>query len=423
MASGPLAGIRILEFTQIIAGPFACQNLSDMGAEVIKVEPPGGEPWRVFAEFMPKEAKYFQSLNRGKQSLVLALEKPEAQEIVHRLIPDIDVVVVNYRPDVAARLRIDYETLSGIKSDLIYADNTAFGREGPWSHRPGYDLVVQAVSGVMALEGKTRDDGAPDALRIPLADYGTGLALAWGVTAALYHREKTGEGQVINATLLNTALAFQGSVVMDLPAADAMTKARMERVHKLRDEGAAWVDIVQAYDPYAVLGVGNIYYRTYRTQDGAVTIGALSASLWEKVRRAVGTDFLGPADPNYNPLDPEWRAFAEGKVAEVEETMLTKGTDEWLEILEREGVPSGPVNFPEDMGNDAQVLANNMMVELEHDLSGPQRQVAPLLRMSKTPLVAQGASPPLGRDTDAVVQGAGYSAEEIASLREQGVIE
>ena len=422
MASGPLSGVRVLEFTQIIAGPFACQNLSDMGAEVIKVEPPGGEPWRAFAEFMPKEAKYFQSLNRGKQSLVLALEKPEAQEIVHRLVRDMDVVVVNYRPDVAARLNVDYETLSAIKPDLIYADNTAFGRQGPWAHRPGYDLVVQAVSGVMALEGKTRKDGAPDALRIPLADYGTGLALAWGVTAALYHREKTGEGQLVNATLLNTALAFQSSIVFDLPAADSMTHARMERVHQLKESGAEWTDIVEAYDAFAIIGIGNIYYRTYRTSDGAVTVAALSASLWEKVRRAVGTDFLGPADPNYNPLDEEWRAFAESKVAEVEETMLSKTTDEWLEILEREGVPCGPVNFPEDMIDDPQVQANGMIVNLEHDLSGPQRQVGPLLRMSKTPLEAQGASPPLGRDTDAVLGAGGYSADEIASLREQGII-
>ena len=231
MASGPLVGIRVLEFTQIIAGPFACQNLSDMGAEVIKVEPPGGEPWRQFSQFMPGEAKFFQSLNRGKKSLVLKLQDRAAQEVVRALMPRIDVVVVNYRPDVPKRLGIDYETLSAIKPDLIYVDNTAFGRRGPWAHRPGYDVVVQAFSGLMAGEGKVKG-AAPDLIRAtPVADYGTGVAIAWGVCAALFHRERTGEGQLIQSSLLKTALAFQGSVVFDLPAADELAHRRMDRVH------------------------------------------------------------------------------------------------------------------------------------------------------------------------------------------------
>ena len=194
--AGALEGIRVLEFSQIIAGPYACQNLAEMGAEVIKVEPPDGEPWRQFSQFYPGEAKYFQSLNRGKKSLAIALQDSAAQDLSMKLIPFCDVVLVNYRPDVAKRLGIDYATLSAIKSDLIYADNTAFGRSGPWSHRPGYDIVVQAVSGMMAAEGKLGDDGEPKTISsTAIADYGTGLALAWGITAALFHRERTGEGK------------------------------------------------------------------------------------------------------------------------------------------------------------------------------------------------------------------------------------
>jgi crotonobetainyl-CoA:carnitine CoA-transferase CaiB-like acyl-CoA transferase len=423
MATGPLDGIRVLEFTQIIAGPFACQNLADMGAEVIKVEPPEGEPWRQFSQFMPGEAKYFQSLNRGKKSLVLALQEPAAQEIVHRLMPEIDVVVVNYRPDVPARLRIDYDTLSKIKPNLIYVDNTAFGRKGPWSHRPGYDVVVQAVSGLMAGEGKVDADGAPEAIRsTPIADYGTGLAIAWGVCAALYHRERTGEGQLITSTLLNTALAFQGSVVFDLPVADEMVRMRMGRLHQLEEQGAPYPDLVAAHNPMKVLAAGNIYYRAYATKDGALAVGALSASLWAKVRKAIGTEFLGMADPQYNPLDAAWQAKAHTAVAEVEQILRSKTTEEWMEIFDREGVPAGPVNFPEDLIDDPQVQANEMMVSLDHELAGPQRQVGPILGMSKTPLAAQGASPRLGADTDDYVRRAGYSDAEIAKLREQGLI-
>ncbi len=423
MASGPLDGIKVLEFTQIIAGPFGCQNLSDMGAEVIKVEPPEGEPWRQFSQFMPGEAKYFQSLNRGKKSLVLSLQDPAAQEIVHRLMPEIDVVVVNYRPDVPARLRIDYDTLSAIRPDLIYVDNTAFGRRGPWSHRPGYDVVVQAVSGLMAGEGKVDPKGAPDPIRsTPIADYGTGLAIAWGVCAALYHRERTGEGQLITSTLLNTALAFQGSIVFDLPVADEMVHARMARVHELEAQGATYPELVAAHNPMRALAAGNIYYRAYSTKDGALAVGALSASLWAKVRKAIGTEFLGMADPEFNPLDPAWQQKAAGAVAEVEAILRSKTTDEWMEIFDREGVPAGPVTFPEDLLDDPQVQANEMIVSLEHELSGPQRQVGPILGMAKTPLAAQGPSPRLGADTDEYVRRAGYGDAEIAKLREQGVI-
>jgi crotonobetainyl-CoA:carnitine CoA-transferase CaiB-like acyl-CoA transferase len=424
MASGPLDGIRILEFTQIIAGPFSCQNLADMGAEVIKVEPPEGEPWRLFSEFMPGESKMFQSLNRGKRSLVLELQNPEAQAIVHKLIPDIDVVVINYRPDVPVKLGIDYETLRAIREDIIYVDNTAFGRQGPLASSPGYDIIAQALSGLMVGEGKfNAATGTPEMIRsTAIADYGTGLAIAWGVCAALFHRERTGKGQMIESTLLQTALAFQGSSVMDLPAADEMKYEKMARVHQLQEEGASYPELLAAHNPLSVLSAGNIYYRAYSTRDGAIAIGALSPTLWEKVRTALDTDFMGMADPEFNPLDPEWAAAAGGKLQEVEEHVRSKTTAEWGKIFTANGVPNGSLQFSEDMLDDAQVIANDSVVNLDHELSGPQRQVGPVLKMSESPLAAQGASPPLGRDTDAILGAAGYSTEDIAALRESGAV-
>ncbi|MDA0352750.1 MAG: CoA transferase [Chloroflexi bacterium] len=422
--AGPLEGIRVLEFTQIIAGPFACQNLADMGAEVIKVEPPEGEPWRLFSQFMPGESKTYQSLNRGKRSLVLSLQTPEAQAIVHRMVPNIDVVVINYRPDVPAKLGIDYETLRALKPDLIYVDNTAFGRKGPRAQSPGYDIIAQAISGLMVGEGKADPvTGTPKIISsTAIADYGTGLAIAWGVCAALYHREKTGEGQMIESTLLQTALAFQGGVVFELPAADELRNQRMARVHHLQESGAKYSDLLVAHNPLAILGAGNIYYRAYSTQDGAIAIGALSPTLWAKVRTALDTDFMGIADPGYDPTNAEWAATAAVRLAEVEEHVRSRPTAEWEDIFTANGVPNGPLNFPEDMANDPQVLANGGIVELEHDLSGPQRQVGPVLQMSATPLRAQGAAPPLGRDTDAVLTEVGYTAEEIVAFRTGGAI-
>ena len=424
MASGPLDGIRVLEFTQIIAGPFGCQNLADMGAEVIKVEPPEGEPWRLFSQFMPGESKVFQSLNRGKRSLVLALQNPEAQAIVHKLIPSIDVVVINYRPDVPVKLGIDYETLRAIREDIIYVDNTAFGRQGPLANSPGYDIIAQAISGLMVGEGKAKPEtGTPEIIRsTAIADYGTGLAIAWGVCAALYHRERTGQGQMIESTLLQTAIAFQGSGVMDLPAADEMKYAKMARVHQLQDEGASYPELLAAHNPMATLGAGNIYYRAYSTKDGAIAVGALSPTLWAKVRGALDTEFMGMADPEFNPLDQAWAANALQQVAGIEEHVRSKTTAEWSEILTGAGVPNGSLKFPEDMIDDEQVNANGGVVNLEHELSGPQRQVGPVLKMSESPLAAQGPSPVLGRDTDAILGEAGYDADEIAALREAGAI-
>ncbi len=424
MAAGILDGIRVLEFTQIIAGPFACQNLADMGAEVIKVEPPGGEPWRLFSQFMPGESKFFQSLNRGKRSLVLSLADPRAREIVHRLVPDMDVVVINYRPDVPAKLGIDYETLRALREDLIYVDNTAFGRQGPLAGSPGYDIIAQALSGLMVGEGKyDPETNTPEIIRsTAIADYGTGLAIAWGVCAALFHRERTGSGQLIESTLLQTALAFQGNSVMDLPAADAARYERMERVHQLQRDGAPYGELITAHNPAQLLGLGNIYYRAYSTEDGAIAVGALSPTLWEKVRNAVETEFLGLADPSFNPTDPAWVANAHEQVARVEANLRSRTTAEWEEIFTANGVPNGALRFPEDMVDDPQVLANDGIVALEHELSGPQRQAAPVLKMSAAPLAAQGSSPPLGRDTDAILAEAGYRPDEIAALREGGAV-
>ncbi len=425
--SGPLNGIRVLEFSQIIAGPFGCQNLADMGAEVIKVEPPEGEAWRQFSQFMPGESKWFQSLNRGKRSLVLALREPEAQEIVHRLVSKMDVVVINYRPDVAERLRIDYGTLRALKPDLIYVDNTAFGRRGPWSQRPGYDIVAQAVSGLMALDGKLDAAGvAPSPVSAPVADYATGIVIAWGVCAALYHRERTGEGQMVETTLLNSALAMQGSSVMQLPAADAAVEQKMANVNQLRAANASYAELQDAYQERGPAGALNIYYRCYETSDGAVAIGALSASLWAKVRAALDTDFLGFADPELDLTNPaamaDALANAAVRVREVEAHVRAHSTEHWLQRFEEHGVPSGPIRFPEELADDPQITANEMVVELNHDLSGSQRQVGPLLKMSATPTAAQGSSPPLGRDTEAIVREAGYGDTEIEELRAAGVI-
>lgn len=420
--TGPLTGIKVLEFTQIIAGPLGCMLLADLGAEVIKVEPPQGEPWRLQGQFIPLESKTFQSLNRGKQSLSIDVSRPEAQAAIHRLVADMDVVVINYRPDVAARLKIDYETLRAIKPDLVYVDNTAFGRAGPWADRPGYDIVVQAASGLTAAVGKVDDKGAP-VVGPAVADATTGYALAWGVTAALFHRERTGEGQMVETSLLTNALMLQHTSFMELPAADAAQRAAFKQaLDEARANGTPYAEFLEQRTAILRAGVGAaIYYRNFLTKDGAIAIGALSAGVRQRVRDTLGIEH-NRDEEGYDPLDPEQRERDLAITEEVEAMIRAESTDHWVALFEAHRVPVSPVYFVQELIDQEQVLANGYVVELEHDLTGPQRMPAPPLKMSVTPPEPTAAAPPLGRDTDSILAGIGYSEDEIAALREGGVI-
>lgn len=415
MASGPLSGVRVLEFTQIIAGPLSCQLLADLGAEVVKIEPPHGEPWRLAQQFIPLESKTYQGLNRGKRSLAIDLAHPDSRQVIYKLLEDIDVMVINYRPDVPAKLGIDYESVRAIKPDIIYADNTAFGREGPWANRPGYDIVVQAASGLMAGLAKLDDRGNPK-VGGAYADYTTGYSLALGISAALYHRAQTGQGQMIETSLLINALHIQGQS-MSLPAADAMTRGRLLADLETREaDGVDYAQFVRDHER-----IPQIYYRAYATKDGAIAIGALSASLRAKVRAAFGVEH-NRDEPGYDLNDPEQQQV-DAAISDVVEAMVREQTsDYWEAHLESHGVPVSKVNFVEELSSHPQVTENEYMVALDHELSGPQEMAAPPWRMSETPPAAQGAAPPLGRDTDTILEAAGYSTEAIATLREAGAI-
>lgn len=420
--AGPLAGIKVLEFTQIIAGPFGGMMLADMGADVIKVEPVEGEPWRVALEFIPGESKTYMSLNRGKRSLPLDLTKPEAVEIVHRMIPDIDVVVINARPDVPNKLGIDYETLSAINPRIIYCDNTAFGRSGPDSYRPGYDLIIQAMSGLMAAEGKIKD-GVPQLITsTAIADFATGIAIAWGVCAALFHRERTGRGQKVETTLLGTALGVQTGSFMEVDAFDAERRSEFLAVlNAMRESGASYEEMheqyVQIVSPWRG---GNIYYRTYQARDGALAVACLSDRLRKRVADVLGID--DPRfSPGFDPFDEEAIAYSEKLVEKAEELFRERTVQEWLDIFDGVGVPAGPVRYIQELLEDEQVAANGLSVELEHTLAGRVKMVGPIIGMSETPLEATSASPALGEHTDEILQSLGYSPEEVSGLKTGGI--
>ena len=262
--AGPLEGVRVLEFTEIIAGPFGGMLLGDMGADIIKIEPSWGEAWRFPNEFISTESRTYISLNRGKRSLPLDLTKAEGREIVYRLLADTDVVIINSRPDVPQTLGIDYEKLSARNPRLIYCENTAFGRKGPDSQRPGYDIVVQAMSGIMASEGRIHNGVPQQVQSTAIADYATGIAIAWGVCAALYHRERTGRGQKIEATLLATALGLQTDRFLRIAAIDDEPRDRLrEEISTLRAAGVEYDRINARYQEVSAPWSRQVFYRTY----------------------------------------------------------------------------------------------------------------------------------------------------------------
>ena len=421
--AGPLAGIRILEFSEIIAGPFAGMLLSDMGADIIKVEPPEGEPWRLIAQFIPTESRPFISLNRGKRDLAIDLTKPEAKEVVRRLVPDMDVVLVNYRPDVAEKLGIDYEALSALNPRLVYCDNTAFGRNGPQSHRPGYDIIVQGLSGVMALEGKTLN-GLPLLNALPVADLSTGIMMTSAICAALFVRERTGRGQMIETTLLGSALSVQNSAFQLVESVDIeWRQIFLERIAKARADGTSYEDLKKSLiEARPVLAIGNIHYRVFKTKDSYVVVGALSQALRRKLCDLLGIEDKRIGDTDWDPRKPESREYATQLVKQAEAILAERTTDEWLTLFDERGVPAGPFKFTQELLDDPQVIANDLQVDVEHPLAGKVRMVGPAFQMSDTPLAVQGPSPTLGQNTDEILTSLGYEDSDIDSMRAAGVI-
>jgi crotonobetainyl-CoA:carnitine CoA-transferase CaiB-like acyl-CoA transferase len=423
---GPLAGVRVLEFSQIVAAPVCGVNLSDLGADVIKVEPPGGESTRNTGAVIPKEGKGFQALNRGKRSLILDLQDQRGRDLVQRLIQDIDVVLINYRLGVAERIGIDYDSLRAIKPDLIYWQNTGFGEEGPEAYRAGSDIVAQAYSGLMALDSKLRDDGAPDLISSPVADLVTGFASAMGICAALYHRAQTGEGQRLSTSLLRSSLFMMGSAVMREPVHDAVLREPMlERIAEVRAAGGSHAEIVEARNSLQVLrGAFRLYYGGYRAKDGGVVLGALTKANRDGMRQVLGIYGDEHSDrEGYDAYDTENQRVALEWRAKIREIFLTKTVAEWVQLFDEAGVPVAPVRLPEQMSEDPQVEADQMLWEHEHAATGPQRLMGPAVLMSGTPTRVYRSAPAYGEHSTEILIEAGFDVDEVATLCSSGIVE
>ena len=418
--AGPLDGVKIADFTEIIAGPLAGRLLAEMGADVIKIEPPWGEPWRLNQRFTATESRGFMVYNRGKRSLPLDLTKPESQEILGRLIPQVDVVLANFRPDVAAKLGVDYPTLDSLNPRLVYCEVTAHGRAGPEADRPGYDMILQAMSGLMACETKL-DNGVPQQIwSTPLIDTTAGFCLAWCVCGALFAREQTGKGQKVETSLLGSALALMGARFLNVEDLDRETRHKaLQDLEEKRASSASYQELLDASPgSRRQRHHANVYYRVYLTKDSPISVGCLSDPLRRRLLDTLGLTDIG-LELGYNPNTPEALAYAKDLEGQAEKILIKNTSAYWLELFENRGIPAGPVRFVEELFDDPQIQANGLVNEAEHRDAGKVK-MGPLAMFSGTPMAPEISSPALGEHTWEILEELGYSGDEISRYRDSG---
>ena len=419
---GVLKGIRVLDFSEYIAGPYAGELLADLGAEVIKVEPPLGDFWRHTTPVAPAESRGFMGVNKGKRSISLDLKHPDTREVLERMVRSADVFLANYRPGVAARLGVDYETLSAINPRLIYCENTAFGKRGPYSERAGFDLVSQAMTGIMAFEGA---GGLPHPIiTTSPTDLAAGIFMAYAVAAALYQRERSGRGQQIETSLFAAGIAIQYRPMFSIERIDRAPRERLlETVARARAAGKRVDEVLgeQSSRTDVVMRRNNPYYRVFETKDSYIALACLN----NRLRRAAAR-VLEVEDPRVegDEFDVDLLGPDESMVLRelIAATFTNRTTDEWVELFDAAGVPCGPVRLTAELFDDPQVVADELLVELDHPIMGPVKMANSPLKMSGGETGSRLPSPALGQHTRELLGELGYTAGEIAALEASGAV-
>jgi crotonobetainyl-CoA:carnitine CoA-transferase CaiB-like acyl-CoA transferase len=391
--SGPLHGYRIVDLTANVAGPLATMILADQGAEVIKVEPPGGgDHTRAGANRRGGFAAGFLNNNRNKRSIVLDLKDPRAKEVLLRLAATADVFIQNYRPGVVERLGIGEEAIRAVAPKIVYVSISGFGEKGPYAQKPVYDPLIQGFSGLATVQAGS-DEARPRMLRTILPDKLTAITASQAITAALLARERTGEGQHVRLSMLEAVLAF-------LWASD-MSGQTFVGDEPAKQEAASATDLI------------------YQTGDGYMTVAVQTDRQWQGLAQALGhPEWLD--DPRFK--TPALRAQnVDERLRLTQEALLARPTAEWLDIITKANVPCAPVLTRNEVIRHPQVDALGLVIEYDHPLAGRLRQARAAARFSKTPAEIRHGGPALGEGTEQVLAELGYSAAEIAALRSGGV--
>jgi formyl-CoA transferase len=379
--AGALAGLRVIDLTQVMSGPFCTMMLADLGADVIKIEnPDGGDQTRKSWGYSVtgEDSRAFLSLNRNKRSIVLDLKSDSDREQLLELVRTADIVIENFRPGVTSKLGVDYETMRGVNPKIIYASISGFGQTGPYANYPGYDLIAQAMTGVMSVMGEPGRPPIKSAL--PIADLGAGLFLAVAILAAVIARTRTGEGQYVETSLFEAALAM--SVW----------------------ESTEFWSTGTSPEPIGSANRMSAPYQALATKDGYLTIGANNQKLWRLLCSVLDAPEL-QSDPRF--IDNDARlANREVLAQELEARFRTRRTDEWVERLLAAGVPAGPIrNYEQVLTDDPHTRAREMVINFEHPVEGTTYALGSPMKLSGTPVRRHPTPPPLlGEHTEEILR-------------------
>ncbi len=392
----PIEGLKVIDITHVLAGPYCTMVLGDMGADVIKIEQyPNGDLIRETGPYQNGVSYGFSILNRNKRGIRLNLLTEKGREVLYKLVKETDVFVENFRPAVAKKIGTDYETLKKINPNLIYCSISGYGQTGPYREKGGLDIMAQGMSGLMSMTGET--NGRPVKVGIPIHDIGAGITAMYHILFAYIHKLKTGEGQYIDVSLVDSILpwtvweaaAYFGSGEVPVPSG-----SRHRRIAP---------------------------YQAYQTKTGYILLGIVNDKLWTKFCREVVQKEEWIRDPRFLSGDQRIANVEELEIC-IETVLKTKESEYWLEKLEKAQIPSGPILTYDQVLQNEQILHRNMVIEYEHPVGGPMKTIGFPAKMSKSGPSFRRTAPALGEHSEIILKELLYSDEEINELKAQSII-
>ena len=396
MPQKPLSGVNILDLSQIMAGPYCSLLLADMGANVIKVEKPNGgdDTRRMGPPFINGESAAFLGVYRYKRSIVIDFKNPDGVKLIKQLSKKCDVLIQNFRPGTLQKMGMGYEDIKAENPSIIYCTISGFGSTGPYKDRAGFDLVTQGMSGLMSITGS--DKNTPTKIGVPITDLNSGMYAAYGILNAYIHKLKTNEGQHVDVSLLESGIAYTFWESAEFFATGS-TPQPMGTAHRL-----------------------NAPYQAFKTLDGYVNVGAANQRNWERLCDAIQrSDLLN--NPLFTDNSLRMKNIRE-LVDEIQKTILSKSTNDWLDIFEAFGVPSGPILNIQEVFENEQVISRDMMIKTAHPIAGEISNIGIPVKLSETPGEIYKSAPVLGENTIEILEEFDFSKKDIDDLLNNGAV-
>ncbi len=393
---GPLKGLKILDLTRVLAGPYCTMLLADLGADVIKVEMPvTGDDSRHFGPYQNGESAYFMSLNRNKRSMTLNLKHEDGKVLLKELVKQVDVIVENFRPGTMEKLGLGYDVLKEINPQLVYAASSGFGHSGPYSKKPAYDGVVQAMGGIMSITGAK--DGEPTRVGPSIGDIAAGLFTTIGVLAALNHKNESGVGQKVDVAMLDCQVAMLENAI------------------------ARYVVTKEVPKPMGNRHTSIVPFEPFDSKDSKIVVAVGNDGIWKRFCKVAGLNDIVD-DPRFS-TNPERNNNYDILRPIIAEKLVEKTTDEWSKIFDEAGVPNGPINYVDKVLENEQVKARDMIVEVNHPKAGNLKMPGIAIKLSETPGEIRRAAPLLGEHSKELLKEFfNYSDDEIQKLIDDGVL-